>query len=365
MNLLPKIAIIYLSYHSEQYLDDVLTGLKRLTYPKEHIEFIVVDNPHPEFGSSMRALEDTFLPLSGTVIPHVTLLPQTENIGFSAGNNRGIAWALRHGFDYVYLHNDDGFVSSGCLEPLIAAFEADKTVGEAQSLVLLHPETDLVNSAGNYFHYLGFGFCGEYRTPLATLAKGPVSDIAYASGASTMLRADLLRTFGLWDEDFFLYHEDLEYSFRLRMAGYRIVLVRDSFFYHKYQFNRSTMKLYWMERNRYGIMLMFFRLPTLVLFLPIALALEVGLVLFAIRGGWFKIRLAVYHYWLSPAHWSLWWQKRCYIQKIRKIRDLDLLRLAVGGIFFQEKKMESPLLTYIGNPLMIAYYSLLKAIIWW
>ena len=55
-----------------------------------------------------------------------------------------------------------------------------------------------------------------------------IKEIAYASGAAILMRADLLKANGLWDNDFFLYHEDLEYSFRLRAVGYKIVLARDS-----------------------------------------------------------------------------------------------------------------------------------------
>ena len=50
----PKIAIIYLSFHSEPYMDDVVSALKKITYPKDRLELVIVDNPHPEYGSSFR-----------------------------------------------------------------------------------------------------------------------------------------------------------------------------------------------------------------------------------------------------------------------------------------------------------------------
>ena len=97
----PKAAIIYLSFNSDIYLDDVISALQKITYPKDRLEFIVVDNLHPQFGSSMPNLEEKLLPISGSSIPHVTLLPQKENLGFAGGNNAGIAWALERGFDYI------------------------------------------------------------------------------------------------------------------------------------------------------------------------------------------------------------------------------------------------------------------------
>lgn len=362
----PKIAIVYLSFHCEPYIDDVVSSLKKLTYPRDRIEFIIVDNPHPQHGSSVRHIEEHVMPLSGTVIPHTTLLAQTENLGFAGGNNAGVKWALENGFDYVYFHNNDGFMAANCLEPMVETMEHNPSIGAAQSLMLLHPETELINSTGNSFHYLGFGFCNEYKHKYKDLQLPEVKDISYASGAAVMMRTKDIEKHGAWDEDFFLYHEDLEWSFRLRMLGKRIVLIRDSIFYHKYQFSRSITKFFWMERNRYGTMLMFFRWPTLLLLLPMALVLETGLWLFAFKNGYAKKRAEVYAYWLKPKHWKLWLGKRKKIQALRTKRDRDLLLDAASEIKFQEKMMDNPILTYIGNPVMKFYYwVVVRGLIWW
>ena len=366
MEQYPKIAIVYLSFHCEPYMDDILSSLKKLTYPKERIEFIIVDNPHPEHGPSVKYIEENVMPLSGKEIPHVTLLPQKTNLGFAGGNNAGVDWALENNFDYIYFHNNDGFMAANCLEPIVEALEKDKSVGIAQSLMLLHPETELINSTGNAFQYLGFGFCNEYRFKIKDVELPEVKEIAYASGAALMISADLIRQYGSWDNDFFLYHEDLEWSMRLRMTGKKIILVRDSVFYHKYQFARSITKFYWMERNRYGTMLMFFRWPTLLLLLPMALGMELGLLLFSIKGGWFKERMKVYKYWLKWENWKLWLGKRKRTQALRTVSDRYLMSYAVSGIYFQDKSTDNPIVNYIGNPILkIYYWAVVKALIWW
>lgn len=362
----PKIAIVYLSFHCEPYMDDVVSALKNITYPKDKLEFVIVDNPHPEYGSSVRYIEENVMPLSGKELPHTTLLAQSENLGFAGGNNKGVEWALAHNFDYVFFHNNDGFVAANAFEPLVDVLEQDKTVGIAQSLLLLHPETDLVNSTGNSFHYLGFGYCGDYRRPVKELNLPEKREVDYASGAAFMISTELIRKYGMWDHDFFLYHEDLEWSYRIRVAGYKIVMLRDSVFYHKYQFSRSITKFYWMDRNRYGVMLMFFRWPTLLLLFPMAFILEFGLWLFAWKGGWAKKRSEVYKYWLQWKHWKLWLGKRKYIQSIRQVSDRYLLSFSVPDIAFQEREMENPLLVYVGNPVMKLYYWIVvKGLIWW
>ena len=306
----PKIAIVYLSFHCEPYIDDVVSALKKITYPKDKIEFIIVDNPHPKYGGSVRYLEENVLPLSGKEIPHTTILPQKENLGFAGGNNVGVVWAMENDFDYVFFHNNDGFIASNALEPLIKIMEEDKNIGLAQSLILLHPETNLLNSAGNSMHYLGFGFCDKYRIKIKDLKLPKIKEISYASGAGLMVRVELIRKFGSWDQNFFMYHEDLEWSLRLRSLGYKIVLVSDSIFYHKYQFSRSISKFFWMERNRHAVMLMFFKVPTLLLLLPMGLILELGLWFFSIKNGYKKKRVDVYKYWLNWKNWKPWLVKR-------------------------------------------------------
>lgn len=366
MENFPKIAIVYLSFHCEPYMDDVVSALKKMTYPHDRVEFIIVDNPHPQHGPSVRYIEETVMPLSDKEIPHTTLLAQKENLGFAGGNNAGVDWALEHGFDYIYFHNNDGFIAANAFEPLIDAMEKDKTIGLAQSLILLHPETDLVNTTGNSFHYLGFGFCDDYRVKIDTLTLPKIKEVSYASGAGLMVRSEVVRQFGMWDHDFFLYHEDLEWAFRLRAAGFKIIMATESVFYHKYQFSRSIQKFYWMERNRFGVLLMFFKWPTLLLLLPMQLIMEVGQWIYAIKNKSTEIRINVYKYWLKSENWKLWLQKRRHIQRIRRVSDRYLLKYSVPDIKFQEESMRDPILLYVGNPLMKVYYWLVvKGLIWW
>lgn len=361
----PKIGLVYLSFHSEPYLDDVVSALKKMTYPKARVEFIIVDNPHPEFGSSARTITENILPLSAKELPRVTLLAQEKNLGFSGGNNVGIKWALAHGCEYIYLHNNDGFVAANALEPLVEAMEKNKNIGAAQSLMLLYPDTDLVNSAGNAYHYLGIGYCNNFRLPLNQLSLPPIADSGYLSGAAVMLRADLLRQYGLWDEDYFLYHEDIEYSLRLKSLGYRTVVVRDSIFFHKYSFSRNQTKFYYIERNRLGLLLTFYKWPTLILLLPIAIFWELGMLFYAAENGWLGVKLKTYAYWLALSHWSLWLGKRQKIQHQRTVGDRKLLAGAVSRVTFAEKSVDSPLLKHVANPILAAYWAIVQQIIFW
>ncbi len=392
-----RVAVIYLSYHSDPYLDRVMSALKSLTYPKELVEFVVVDAPHLEFGTSLKNLESKLLPLSGNELPHVTIIPLEKNFGFAKNNNTGIKWALEQGFEYVYLHNQDGFMEKDCLVKLVEAMEKDKTIGAAQSLIMLYPETELINSAGNAYHFLGFGYCDGYRRSLLSLPKGelervcrplskrdsevdsrllagrptplrlplergesPAIEIAYASGASLLLRADLLKLFGLLDEDFISYHEDLEYSLRLKSLDYKITLVPAAKFFHEYSFSRNKEKFYLMERNRFAVLLMYYNGLSLILILPAAIVMEIGLIFFALMSGWLREKFDAYHYWLDLAHIRLWLAKRKVVQNRRMVSDRKLLESATGVIKFEDAQFDNPILKYIANPLMEIYWWIIK-----
>lgn len=362
---LPRVAIILLSFHSEPYLQDVVSSLRKLSYPKDRLALVIVDNPHPEHGSSMRFLQEQILPQSGKELPEITLLPQTENLGFSGGCNAGIRWALEQGFDYIFLHNQDGFLASQALERLIEAMETDKTIGAAQCLLLLYPETNLINSAGNAFHYLGLGYCQSFRLPKDQLTIPPVQAVNYASGAALMLRGDLVKAHGGLDDPFFLYHEDLSYGLRMRSLGYKNAVVRDAVFYHKYQFSRSRLKFYYIERNRFGTMLIYFKPATLLLLAPMAIILELGILGFALKEGWIKDKLSAYGYWLSPSNWKIWLDIRTRVQTNRTQPDHVILTNAVSDIRFEEKHVMNPVLRHLGNPLMNGYWKLIKPFIRW
>lgn len=362
----PTVVIMYLLWDQEPmlYLPDAIAGVTAQSFPKEQTEFLIVYNSHkPENDSAFPYIESEIAKHRDS-LPHTTLINNAENLGFSGGNNFGMQWAIDHGYDYVFLHNGDGYLGADCLSALVQTMEQDETVGAAQSLVLLHPDTDLINTSGNALHYLGFGYCDDYRRHKDVFAgKRDPLEVGYISGAAIMMRTDLLKAHGLWDQDYFMYHEDTDYTLRLRMLGYRSVMVPDSEFFHKYQFSKSIQKYYWMERNRIVILLLFYRWPTLLLLLPMELVLEVGLFLFAIKNGWWKERFRVYVYWLQPQHWVQWLKKRRPIQASRTISDRQLMQQMTGVIKYQE--IDNPVLTYIGNPILKSYFWLLKLVVRW
>jgi GT2 family glycosyltransferase len=361
-----KVAIIYLLWSDEpkKYLLDALLKISAQTYPKENLELIIVYNFHKPGEESEISFIEKEVEKQKNVLPHTTILNQEKNLGFTGGNNIGMNWALQNGFDYVFLHNADGFLHPETIAKLAEAMEKDRSIGQIQPLIMLHPENNLINSAGNSLHYLGMGYCRFERRQVSEFNFKEIESVSYVSGAATMLRADLLKKYGLLRENFFLYHEDTEMSLRLKMLGYKTAMAGKALFYHQYDFSRSITKLFWMERNRHAIKLIFYKAPTLILLLPLEIIYNCGLVLAALRGKWLGELLKVYKYWLNPKNWKEWLKLRRETQAFRVINDAELMKSFVLTVDSGEKFVGRPM-HRLANSIFTIYGNLVKILIKW
>jgi len=361
----PKIAIVYLCWADEpiKYLRDALDAISNQDYPKNSLILHVVYNGPRVNEEGFASFIESEIKKRQDNLPETIFVDLKSNIGFSAGNNLGIRQAIAKGAEYVFLHNSDGYLASDTISKLFEAIESDKKIGVCQPLILLDPEKNLINSAGNNLHYLQIGYCDKYRQKIDENLL-PNTDIGYASGAGVLMRVDLLNEHGLWNERFFLYHEDTEYSERLRLLGYKIKLVGNAVFYHKYEFKNKPNKFFWIERNRHGLELMFYKWPTLLLLLPLEILFNLGLLASSIFGGWLKELLKVYAYWLSPKNWREWMVDRKIIQSKRTITDRKLLASMTPFISLGDFKAPK-IVEMLANFVFTIYWFLIKILIWW
>lgn len=332
-----KIAVVSLAFqHRADFVTASAASIAAQTYPKDQLVWVVVNNPHPEHGSYAPELQRMLVDAPQWNLPQVVILPQGENRGFSEGNNAGIRWALEHGVDAIILLNDDAYFHPECIANMVAACEADPTIGIAQPLILLDPEHDRVNSAGNAVHPLGFSYCDRYRALATDIPRGTPRDVGSISGAVMLLRADLVRQHGMLEEGFSFYHEDVEISQRMRLMGYRAVLIPDAIAYHHYEFSRSIKKYGLAERNRGIVLALHLRLRTLFLIAPLFVVTELVLAVIDARAGRLHDRLSVWQAWLPPSTWRTWAPRRRAIQAVRVVGDRELLRHMTGIIRFEE-----------------------------
>lgn len=356
-----RIAIIVVTYNAKPYLENCFNSLARISYPREALEIIVVDNASTD-GTADWIREH---------VVSATLIRNQDNLGFAGGNNVGIRHALARGAEFVYLLNQDTSVAPDFLDEAVRAAQADSKIGAVQSFLLLHPERDRVNSMGNAIHFLGFGYTRGYRLLRSDAEdeiarwrqRDPALRIAYASGAGALFSAAALREAGLFDEELFLYHEDLDLGWRLRLAGYENVLAPQSVVYHEYEFSRSIGKWYWMERNRFLVLAKNYRLATLVLILPALVLMELGIIALSLRSGWWREKFKGYAYLARLHNWQMLLHKRREAQRRRRVADRMVTSFFTGVITFQD--VMNPVLRYLANPFFQAYWYIVRKIIFW
>ncbi|MCX6743569.1 MAG: NAD-dependent epimerase/dehydratase family protein, partial [Candidatus Parcubacteria bacterium] len=346
-----KIAIIIVNYNGREYINDCLGSLLVLDYPKEDSKIFFVDNASAD--DSVNFVSHNF--------SQVEIIVNKENLGFAEGNNVAIRKALAENFDYLMLINQDTISEPDFLKKLVAAAESGKQIAAVQPRIMLYPEKDKVNSLGNSIHYLGFGFSsGGYQKFAGNLEP---KEIAYASGAAVLFKKEALEKVGLFDPDFFMYHEDLDLGWRLRMAGYKILVVPSAVIFHKYQFSKSIQKYYFMERNRLICLLENYKLATLVLIFPAWLVMEIGLFLFSLKSGFWQDKLRVYGYFFKLNVWRKILRIRRFRRTIRAREDKEIVKFFTGKIEFQE--IDNWLLSKVANPMFNLYWLVVRKLIIW
>ena len=296
-----KTYIILLNWNSWADTVACVTSLLELDYTDFHI--IIADNASTD-GSVGRILEKLGLmvnkdgkmltvrclseddALKNETAPEVscdvTVIRNNANYGFGGGNNRGLKYILKNGcFDYVWLLNNDTIVERRALSALIAEAEKDKKAAFVGSVLRYFEKPDIIQAVGGGRFYPHLGLARLYMKncraeALKTLrSEDALKKINYLMGASILIRRDALTDVGLFDEDFFLYAEELDLIHRAKKKGWKIAIAMNSHVFHKDSASTRDMKefyYYFLYKNtivflkkNYGwIYVLTALLPTLV-----------------------------------------------------------------------------------------------------
>ncbi|MDP3043386.1 MAG: glycosyltransferase family 2 protein [bacterium] len=348
-----KVAIIiapnYKDY-AKKYLDGCALSLRKQDWQGE-MKIFITDN---------ESSEESFNYLKSK-LPEAEIIINKNNDGFAKGNNDAMKRAIAQEFDYIILFNMDTVVESDCVSELVKVAESGENIGAVQARLMLWPDKEKVNSLGNATHFLGFGYCEGYNTRI-TNYELRIKDIFYPSGAAVLFKREVLEKVGLFDEEFWMYNEDQDLGWRIWLAGWKSVLAPDAVVYHKYQFAKSIKQYYWMDRNRIIAIIKNYHFLTLLLILPPFVIMELGLILFSLKTGWFKEKIKVWKYFLTPAKWKYLYNARKQAQSLRKVKDRDIAKMITGKIWYQE--IDDVKLRLI-NPVFEFYWFLVKLLIWW
>ncbi|HWQ99262.1 MAG TPA: glycosyltransferase family 2 protein [Candidatus Methylomirabilis sp.] len=348
--------MIVVTWNARPYLEELVRGLCIVDYPRDAFTVHIVDNASSDESADY---VKSVLANPPADLPKVVLHEPGSNTGFAGGNN--LVMRTSHA-DYCYLLNHDAAFEPGTLREAVAVAETHPNAGSVQSLLVLMQDPKTINSTGNDIHFAAFGYCRGYKLPVAD-APMDVMPIAYASGAGVLYRNSVLRKVGLLDETLFAYHEDLDLGWRMMISGYDNLLAPKSILRHRYEFSRSVKKWYWMERNRWAVYLMDYRLGTILLTLPAMAAVEIATWIFSIKGGWVKEKGCATAWFFKPSTWVYLASTRRATQRLRRRSDREILKRFVSSIAYQD--VESPFMLKVANPLMAVYFAILKLLVVW
>jgi len=297
-----KLAIILVNWNSYQLTNDTLQSLYQTSY--QDYDIICVDN----------ASTDDSLSQLKTNHADIILLTCDQNTGFTGGNNKGMQYALAHGYVYTLLLNNDVAVESDFLEPLVQALDANENLGAVQPLIYFHHDRTLIWNAGSrYNKFFGvtktIGYNKKdndqkerYQNQGDTKATQPIQNIAWITGCAFMVKNEVLKKVGLLYEPFFIYYEDVDLSFRIKNAGYDLGYTPASVIYHIAGMSHKSSKKtaegyvspkvhYLNARNHIWLLKKYTNLlhaPTVILYQSIYYLSVTGY--FIIRGRWQKIK---------------------------------------------------------------------------
>ncbi len=208
----PLVCIVMVTWNHWEVSAQCLDQLMRLTYP--YYQVIVVDN-----GSTDGTPEHI-----ATSYPAIKLLRNAENLGFAAGCNVGLRHAQAERADYVLILNNDVSFEPDLLTRFVDGAERWPQVG------IFTPAASYQDGSGRWWATAGF------RHPLTTdcvkLQPKHVSThqpvpVDYVFGTAMFLRAEVLQRVGLFDERFFMYHEDMDFCLRAQRQGFGLLLLPD------------------------------------------------------------------------------------------------------------------------------------------
>lgn len=341
-----KIAALVLSYNDAHHLKDCYDSLSSQT---EAPIIFHIDNASPDGAVSI--VEKNY--------PEVKILKMGANLGFATAYNRAIDIVFREipDLDAVLLLNSDTFSDKKMIEELSVQYQnlksSDRNIGLVQPAVLLFDEPALVNTIGNTLHFLGFGFCKNLRS--AYKANSP-SKILSVSGCAMLVSREYYNRIGGFDDAFYMYCEDQNYSWRGLMQGFNHYVTPSSIVYHKYKFSNSNLRWYNSEKNRLIMLLTNLEAVTLIKLLPAIIVLEPLIIVFGLLKGFGGAKLRSLFYVLSNLPSIL--KLRRDRQLTRTVSDNDLLPMFDSELIFGP--VTNPLIEKVINPCLRGYKQLIS-----
>jgi GT2 family glycosyltransferase len=218
-----RTAVVILNWNGRKFLEQFLPSV--ITHSRNSAEIIVADNASSD--DSVAFLRENY--------PEIRIIQNNANGGFARGYNEALAEVDA---DYYVLLNSDIEVTSGWIDPVIDLMEKDPAIAACQPKLISYYEREMfeyAGAAGGFIDKLGYPFCrGRLFQSIEndTGQYDDIKEIFWATGACMFVRADVFRKLGGLDERFFAHMEEIDFCWRVKNEGFKIMYCPQSKVYH-------------------------------------------------------------------------------------------------------------------------------------
>lgn len=235
----PLVYVVVLTWNHKDDTLACLESLSALTYPNFRV--LAVDNGSTD--GTPEAVREYF--------PAAELIVNERNLGFATGVNRGLRQALQQRADLIFLLNNDTLVEPHVLERLLDHCAED--VGLLAPKIYYIHEPARIWSMGGRRHPWTIEKTGDARGALDGPQWSRLLERDYLVGCAMLIPRRTLEQVGGFDERHFMYYEDMDFSWRVRAAGLRLLVVPEAHVWHKVAISSggsdSPNERYWMARS--------------------------------------------------------------------------------------------------------------------
>ena len=217
MNVNQKIAIIIINWKKYDFTLKCIKSVLNSSF--KNFKIILIDNESQkdlsrEFGKNKK----------------IHIIKNEKNEGFARANNLGIKYSLKNGFDYILLLNNDTVIKNNLVYSLI---KQSNTLSQKiiQPLILNYDGTKIWNAGGTINNFFGT-FQTNKKGESFKNFKSNMDYTNWFTGCCVLIKTEVFNEIGYFDERFFAYYEDVDFSIRLKKMGYSIALMTDSYLQH-------------------------------------------------------------------------------------------------------------------------------------
>jgi GT2 family glycosyltransferase len=335
---LPKVAIIVLNYNGRQFLNNCFSSLKKLNYP--NFEVTMVDDCSTDDSVAFVAKK----------FPWVKILQNAKNMGACVSFNRAVK---RTTAELIVKIDNDVKVDRNWLREMVETIGSDPEVGVVGSRILNYDgKSDQefgssMDRVGYFMSYLGL------EGGIRKLPK--VRKVFYVSGCSMLFKKKVFEAAGMFDEKFYIYKDDLDLCWRMKLLGYKTVTNLESVICHMSGvtqgggskgegtkiYHTTARKRFFGERNTLRMLLKNYSAGNLLKVLPVYFLIIFGESIFFVLMGQFKLPLVYFRaFWWNILNLQDTLKERREIQKKRKVPDSIIMgEMAKGSLRWEMFKI--------------------------